>query len=1105
LDKKKPKLEIVRNTKPGPPDAGQVATIVRSIRQHTLQYLRPCLEELNTELGQSLLDKANYANTNTLQSDLFYALNTFEKNGLQIDRQFLDHAAEGISLLQHPDKLSHGAGRMAMPDSMELIDKNDFDEWVLAVAVAQSAEQNILHDLLRLERKLVRLTGTHLNSETNPLSPQSLLRFYKQSLAEYEIEVSAKQEIYTLFGKLVLSRLPELYTKLDDYLQQQGIHSEHTDSRIRNNTPALSNKEDSAQQPAPELHRKRNALDILSSMALPGSISQQITEFLRSHVDQYGEPVMLDERERGIIEATGQFLTVLRQDQRYDHELRSLLDKLEIPLIKGMVNDPELLSDAQHPGHKLLEVIDQLAPYCQTDAISQHQKSALYTALDNITRTIEEGGDACIEKASNEVETLAQIQQDQFTRNASIVVESSESLEAEKSARLALYQQLEDPLGDQEAPFAVQQLLSLGWLEAVLQLSMTTEQNNTDAGGYFDLIFELGRSFTKESGHMFLARQQMAEMMRKGFALYPLHAAAVDEFITRVNTSLLGDKTVFQELATPVLISKHELQKLLGLRDTETVPMSETAAAEQIWLQRVKQLETEDWIVEQRQEGQARMINLAWKSPQTNRFVFVDGSGQKILDTSDLDLAREFEQGHYAALEDKKMPLLERTVQRLLKQTFEHIREEVDQDKLTGAMNRRGFEREISKLIHSVRSGEESHVIIIMDVDHFSMINDLCGFEGGDNLLFAILGTIKAYMENLAVVARTGDDEFGILVNNATIDEGFRFAEKLRLALEDLHYSWRDVPISLSVSVGVTAFAESLTAGVQPMQEAYAACTMAKQEGRNCCRIYSSSEFNFEQRNRLIKSMSMIEETIEKNRMLLYVQPIVPVFANEDEAEHYEILLRVLDEDDKPGNPVAFIQAAERYGRIRSVDRWVINTFCSWLRESKHHLSSSVRFSINLSGQSLVDDEFAEFLVAKISESPISPDRIAFEITETSYVSQMSRVNSIMARIKSFGCKFYLDDFGSGYASYSYLKDIPVDYVKIDGCFVKDIAKDSTSYAMVKSIVEIAHFMDKKVIAEYVENAEILKSLHELNVDFAQGYEIGKPMPLEHLDKHSTH
>lgn len=1094
------------------------------------------MEELNAELPLSLLDKASHADTNILQSELFFAVNTFETNGTEIDKQFLEHVADSISGLQHPDKLANSTGRMVMPDSMALIDKDDFEEWVLAVAIAQSAEQVFLHDLLRLEQKLVQLTGRHLNSETNPLSPQSLLRFYKQSLAEYEINVSAKKEIYSLFGTLILSRLPELYSKLDQYLQQQGIPDEHTDGHSRD----PSNKQDGARQPAPELHQKRDLMDILSSMAQPssarllandaagttaisapldlvsqmldnltagspGSISQQITEYLDSHAGQFGEPMMLDERERGIIDATDQFLTGLRQDQRYDPELRSLLDKLEIPLIKGAVNNPELLNDAHHPGRRLLNVIDELAPYCQTETVSPQQKNALHTALEGIARTIEEGDEESIERASHEAESLAQNQQNQFARNASIVVESTESLEAEKDARLALYQQVRKILGVGNAPLAVHQLLSLGWLEAVLQLNKVTGQKHTEVENYIGLIVELRRSFTKESGHLFMAREQLTQMMRKGFALYPLHAAAADKFITRVEASLLGDEKIFQELATPVPIGERELRKLLGLRETETAPEDASVSAGQMWIQRVKQLETEDWIVEQLQEGQARMINLAWKSPQANRFVFVDGSGQKTLDTSDLELALDFEQGHYAALEDKKMPLLERTVQRLLKQTFEQIREDVDQDELTGAMNRRGFERVINSLIHSTCFGEESHVIIVMDVDHFSIINDLCGFEGGDNLLFTIAGTIKAYMGRDAVVARTGDDEFGILVENATIDEGFRLAEKLRLALENLHFSWKDASISLSVSVGVTAFSEPETADAQPMQEAYAACTMAKQEGRNCCLIYSSSELNFEQRDRLIKSMPMIEESIENNRMLLYAQPIVPVFGNEDDAGHFEILLRVLDEDDKPGNPVAFIQAAERYGRIRSVDRWVVNTFCDWLQASKYHLSSAVQFSINLSGQSVVDEDFADFLIAKISQSSIPADRIAFEITETSYVTQMAQANLNMGRIKSIGCKFYLDDFGSGYASYSYLKDIPVDYVKVDGCFVKDIAKDATSYAMVKSIVEIAHFMDKKVIAEYVENEEILRALRELKVDFAQGYEIGKPKPLEHLDKNSVH
>jgi EAL domain-containing protein (putative c-di-GMP-specific phosphodiesterase class I) len=307
----------------------------------------------------------------------------------------------------------------------------------------------------------------------------------------------------------------------------------------------------------------------------------------------------------------------------------------------------------------------------------------------------------------------------------------------------------------------------------------------------------------------------------------------------------------------------------------------------------------------------------------------------------------------------------------------------------------------------------------------------------------------------------------------------------------------------VTVSVGLVRIDRNTTNPGDLLNDAFSACRAAKEAGKNCSRLHQPSSLEYSQRKRMIRSVPVIEQAMEKNLIELFAQPITPLLTEED-GEHHEILLRVQDEDGDLKSPVEFIKAAEQFDLMRSIDRRVVNAFFRWLEKHKYKAKTMGGFTLNLSGQSLLDDRFAEFLKEQISYSPVSPQYIGFEVTETALVKSTSQANSFIQGIREMGCYFYLDDFGSGYASYSHLKDMPVDVIKIDGVFVSDMLEQKSSYTMVKSVTEIAHFMGKKVIAEFVENEEILHALRKLKVDFAQGYAVGHPVPLDKILRDKT-
>jgi EAL domain-containing protein (putative c-di-GMP-specific phosphodiesterase class I) len=337
-----------------------------------------------------------------------------------------------------------------------------------------------------------------------------------------------------------------------------------------------------------------------------------------------------------------------------------------------------------------------------------------------------------------------------------------------------------------------------------------------------------------------------------------------------------------------------------------------------------------------------------------------------------------------------------------------------------------------------------------------------------------------------------------VLLVGYSLEQGYQTAEILRQAIDEYQYEWKGQLIPVSASVGVVHLSPTEKRRVDLMKAALAACIMAKQGGRNNTRIYLASDSAYQDQQQIIRSLPVIKEALTKGHMELFVQPIVSL-RDDDKHPHFEILLRIRNESGELECPQAFIAAAEQYDMMRAVDRWVVEAFFQALAPFVDDIESATIFSINLSGKSLGDSEFRNFLKRKILELSNPHVELGFEITETAVVGDLSESAAFMEEIRQLDCFFSLDDFGSGYATFSYMKDLPVDFVKIDGNFVREILNKPADYAMINSITEIAHYMEKQVIAEFVFNDEIAQVLKSIGVDYAQGYHFGQPRPLKDL------
>ena len=418
-------------------------------------------------------------------------------------------------------------------------------------------------------------------------------------------------------------------------------------------------------------------------------------------------------------------------------------------------------------------------------------------------------------------------------------------------------------------------------------------------------------------------------------------------------------------------------------------------------------------------------------------------------------------------------------------------------DSLTGLVNRREIEERLARVLENTKHNQSKHILCYLDLDQFKVINDTCGHLAGDELLRQITGVLSQHVRKRDTLARLGGDEFGVLMEHCDPHEGERVANGMRDAVADYRFLWEGKAYTVGVSIGVVSIIDGDGDITDVLKAADAACYAAKESGRNRIHVYNEQDTALATRHGEMQWVARINRALEEDRLHLTLQPIVPVRSVEDGNISYEALLRMQDDSGNIILPTDFLGAAERYNLSTRLDRWVISRIFSWYASNSNKLAHVSLLNINLSGQSLADEEFLSFSIAEFKKYRVPREKICFEITETAAITNLASANRFMHALKQLGCLFALDDFGTGLSSFGYLKTLPVEYLKISGIFVKDIVDNPIDMAMVKSINEIAQVMGKKTIAESVESEEILVKLSELGINYAQGYLTGKPRRLD--------
>ncbi len=420
-------------------------------------------------------------------------------------------------------------------------------------------------------------------------------------------------------------------------------------------------------------------------------------------------------------------------------------------------------------------------------------------------------------------------------------------------------------------------------------------------------------------------------------------------------------------------------------------------------------------------------------------------------------------------------------------------------DPLTGLINRREFEMRVERAIAHARAQAATHALLYLDLDQFKIVNDTCGHAAGDELLQQLAQILLSTVRHRDTLSRLGGDEFGMLLENCPLDKAVEIANNLLKSIEGYQFTWSESTFTLGISIGIVPIDRSTTDIASAMSAADSACYIAKESGRNQVQIAHMGDRRLQERHGEMQWVARLNAALEQDRFVLYYQPIVACAKKTPGRKHLEILVRLIDHDGTIISPVSFLPAAEKYNLVTNIDRRVIEHSFKWLAENSGGNNQTITLSVNLSGQAIGSPDMLKFILDTAETTGIPPEQVIFEVTETAAIANITAATSFMLTLRGCGFRFSLDDFGSGLSSFTYLKKLPVNFLKIDGVFVRDIQSDPVDYAMVKSISELGHLLGKETIAKFVETIELSDELRKMGIDYVQGHAFGRPQPLNNF------
>lgn len=830
-----------------------------------------------------------------------------------------------------------------------------------------------------------------------------------------------------------------------------------------------------------------------------------LKNWIAANCRQGGMPMQLADAVGDYVDLVENIFDNMVSENGVSELAKPLLKQLEVPYLKVILKDDGFLEDAQHPARNLLNQLAQLSSF--TDISPRAIERKLESVSQQLTQQNCALDSDVFNVVSNDVGKLIKNQQSAHARNAERVAKNYDGQEKLGQAHHAVKDALAKRLLGRPVPQLVLSLLEAGWRDLLIHAYLKGGRSGVQWREYLGTIDQLLRWLSEEDAEAsvdegVLDRALEAETfidliareLDAGFPGQYQHLAVIKQ----LRGILCRDSIDVQQLECLELNPRDNWYGI-ELNSNRKFRRIEKDESLQRWYPRAEQLKVGDWIGSV-QAGRNEDMRLAWHSHDKGHFVFVNRLGQKTADLQLWELAEKMKQGWQVIGAGTEWESVDDGLYGMLQKIYDELDYQRSHDELTGLINRKEFENIINNTLYSTKQDTSEHTLLHVNLDQFSVVNEYCGVVAGDQLLKEISRLLQDKTSSSSVVARLGGNEFSLLLEHHSREQGYNCAEEIRQMIQEYRFDWQGKNYSLTASIGLVVMDHLSENFVALFKDMNSACNLAKEEGRNRIVCAAEDDEQRQKRDDVFAWVARINRALDDDRLKLRCQLIQPLDESSETGNHYEILLGVTDEDeDVLVPPDKFIAAAERYNRMHDVDRWVVRNTLDWMESNPQKMAAIEKISINLSGSTINDDYFLEFLNEQMNSRSISFDKICFEVTETATISNISKAADFIHEVKKMGCEFALDDFGTGMSSYEYLKRLPVDYLKIDGCFIKDLANSPFDYAVVKSINEIGHFMGKRTIAEYVETDDIAVLLREIGVDYAQGYGIERPRLLSEL------
>ncbi|HEY9097657.1 MAG TPA: DUF1631 family protein [Thiobacillus sp.] len=848
--------------------------------------------------------------------------------------------------------------------------------------------------------------------------------------------------------------------------------------------------------PDASLNELKRVLDKLPLVSPAGQDKQSIvtlSDQIDAHIlSEKGEVRRLALPHRRILDATSELFARARADIVPSSDIEALVKRLERPLLKLALQDPHFPDKSDHPARQVVNLIEQFAVAADDGGkfFDAKLQRFLFLLVDRICNRADEDPGIYETVRDNLEKVLPPILQIRRTRIARMQ-EACEGRERIRSARLNVNHALEQKLAGREVPAMVLRLLDAGWRQYLVLLEM---RQGGQGEAWVNALAVLDRLFT------WLAPDETLSVSRSAATAATL-LSDIEHGLRTVNvdSNLLG--VFVGELSACLTV---ETPQSSAPSSTVRVPpgrLSRSAAGvAELSIphrQLASRLRVGDWW-DLQVEDQRVPMQLIWNSQSDLTHAFSNRSATSKLEFTLADLSRQIQRGLAKPGRDLDLPVIERSENTLFDETYQDLMQQVLSDPITGLLNRKGFLQRLSLLGMPVQD-DKTHAVGIIEFDQFRMIYNTCGVDAVETLARKLAHEAQSKIGNEAVLASFRDDTLAILLPNCNRAIGCEAIDLLLSQMKDYRFQHEQHSYSIGFNIGVAEFLPTHMSVTDAIRRADSACITAKAQGRNRMQIYEATSPQLQTQESLMVWAGRIDSFLNGQGLHLRCQQVMPLGVDDTSLPYYEILLGIEDENGDEINPMHFIPAVERLQRAHEIDIWVIRNVFAWIASHRDKFDALGGFAINLSATSLSSPEVIEFLKEVLPASDFPTRKITFEITETAAIGSYGAAQDFIRDIRRYGCKFALDDFGSGFTSYSHLKNLRTDSLKIDGSFVKDMLNNPGDYAMVKSMNDIAHSLGLKTVAEYVESPMILHALREIGVDFAQGYAVHKPCPIDDI------